>query len=65
MQLLWHARTRGRRKSEATASLEEKMKVFYDMNGTEACETVLDRPGNLHDIKSHAYYVGEFSWRLR
>ena len=41
------------------------MKVFYDMNGTEACETVLDRPGNLHDIKSHAYYVGEFSWRLR
>ncbi|CAK8994013.1 unnamed protein product [Durusdinium trenchii] len=54
----------------ATTNLEWKMRTFYnlkDENDTHDCGGKVDtwqlgcelpRPGNLHDIKSHAYYVG-------
>ncbi|CAJ1408267.1 unnamed protein product [Effrenium voratum] len=50
---------------EVTTELEQKMKIFYGVNDTEdqvavpcVAKEVLPRPGNLHGIKSHAYYVG-------
>eukprot|EP00439_Symbiodinium_sp_Y106_P069186 s843_g11.t2 len=49
--------------SQATLQLERKMKLHYGVQDPSdevpLCqETPLPRPGNLHSIKSHNYYVG-------